>query len=417
MSNVHMLANGVRVVIDPMPSLETVALGVWAHAGSIDELPEEHGIAHLLEHMAFKGTQRRTAREIAEEIESVGGYLNAATSHQRTGYYARVLKDDVALGFDILGDILRNPLFADDDLAREKEVVVQEIGEAADTPDDVVFELLQAATWDGHALARPILGTPESVRKQSSASLRGFMNRHYGPEALVVAAAGKIDGEKLLKLAEDQFGAIEPPGEKALRSTPAFVGGKAHDDRDIEQTHFTLAFPGVASGDEDFFATRVFADALGGGMSSRLFQSIREERGLAYSVYAFADGYEQCGLVGTYVGAEDDQIVETAKLIRQEMETMTSAATQEEIDRARAMLRASLMMSLESPAARIEAAAGQLFAFGKVISSQEIVARLDAVTLDDVKRCAARALEGKFSIAIVGAGHIDAVEKVFRANG
>lgn len=413
MSESHQLKNGVRVVIDPMRSLETAAIGVWAHAGSANERAQEHGIAHLLEHMAFKGTSKRTARDIAEEIESVGGYLNAATSHQRTGYYARVLKDDAPLAFDILGDILRDPLFAEDELAKEKEVVVQEIGEAADTPDDVVFEMLQEASWDGHPLARPILGTPQSVRAQTPDSLRGFMGRHYQPAALVVAAAGNVDAAQVLTLVEREFGALAPGEDAQSFAAPEFVGGARHDARDIEQTHFTLAFPGVSSRHVDFFATRIFADALGGGMSSRLFQSIREERGLAYSVYAFADGYEDCGLVGSYVGAEEDQIIETATLIRKEMEAMTNAVTQTEIDRARAMLRSSFMMGLESPATRIEAAAGQLFTFGEVLAADEIIARLDAVTLDDVKRCAARALEGARAIAIVGAGDVAGVEKVF----
>ncbi len=415
MSEIHTLKNGMRIVVDPMPSLETAALGVWAHAGSVDERVEEHGIAHLLEHMAFKGTARRTAREIAEEIESVGGYLNAATSHQRTGYYARVLKDDVSLALDLLGDILRHPQFGDAELAKEQEVVVQEIGEAADTPDDVVFELLQEATWDGHSLARPILGTPQSVRAQTPASLRGFMARQYHPGALVVAAAGKIDADQIMALAEAQFGDMAPAKANASRSVPNFIGGVRHDARAIEQTHFALAFPGVSARHEDFFATRIFADALGGGMSSRLFQTIREERGLAYSVYAFADGYEECGLVGAYIGAEAGQIVEAAKLIQREIEAMAHDVTQTEVDRARALLRASLMMSLESPAARIEANAGQVFTFGKTMAPDELVARLDAVTLDDIKRCARRSLEGLCSIAIVGDGEPDKVEQVFNA--
>lgn len=414
MSVLHTMANGVRVYVDPMPSLETAALGVWARAGAVDERAEEHGVAHLLEHMAFKGTARRSARQIAEEIEAVGGYLNAATSHQRTGYYIRVLKEDVDLAFDILADILQHPAFGADELAREQEVVVQEIGEAFDTPDDVVFEMLQAATWDGHALSRSILGTPETVRAQTPESLRAFMGRHYRPDALVVAAAGKVDPDAFIKLAEKHFGAVAPRGEgPSERTEPAFRGGARHDARDIEQTHLALAFPGVSSRDGDFFATRVFADILGGGMSSRLFQTIREERGLAYSVYAFADGYEQCGLVGAYVAADDDQMAEAARLIRSEIEDVAADPTQAELDRARAMLRAAMMMSLENPAARIENASGQLFTFGHVLTPDEIIARLDAVSIDDVKRCAARALEGGFSAAMVGPGEMAGVERVF----
>jgi len=413
MSEIYTLSNGVRLVVDPMPGLESAALGVWAYAGSVDERDDEQGLAHLLEHMAFKGTTRRTARGIAEEIEAVGGYLNAGTSHQRTGYYARVLKNDAPLALDILADILHNPLFDNGELTKEKEVVTQEIGEAADTPDDVVFEMLMQAAWDGHPLARPILGTPETVRAQSPASLRGFMDRLYMPSSMVIAVAGAVDAKTLAALVEEHFGAAKPKPSAPARTTPQWRGGARHDARAIEQTHLALAFPGAAARDEDFFATRIFADILGGGMSSRLFQSIREERGLAYSVYAFADGYEHCGLTGVYVGADASQTNEAARLIRTEMEAMTTNVTQVEIDRTRAMLRASMLMSLESPAARIEAAAGQLFTYGEILTPASINARLDAVTTDDVRRCALHALEGGApALAMVGAGDMAAVEAI-----
>lgn len=398
-----------------MPSLETAALGIWAHAGAIDERTEEHGVAHLLEHMAFKGTSKRSARAIAEEIEAVGGYLNAATSHQRTGYYARVLKSDIALGLDILSDILQNPLFDAGELAKEQEVVVQEIGEAADTPDDVVFELLQDATWEGHTLARPILGTPKTVRAQSPESLRGFMTRCYRPPSMIIGAAGKLDADAFESLVAHHFGNRNGAAAADARTTPVFKGGLRHDARAIEQTHLALAFPAVSAQDDDFFATRIFADILGGGLSSRLFQTIREERGLAYSVYAFADGYEHCGLAGAYVAADAEQIDEAAQLIRREMEDVAQNPTDAEIDRARAMLRASMMMSLESPAARIETAVGQLFTLGRTLSPDEIIERLDAISVDDVRRCAARALAGQFSAAMVGPGDITPVEKAFKA--
>lgn len=413
MDKLHRLKNGLRVYIDPMPSLETAAIGVWAQAGSVDEQDNEHGVAHLLEHMAFKGTSRRSARDIAEEIENIGGYLNAATSHQRTGYYARVLKDDIETGLDVLADILQDPLFDEAELAKEKEVVVQEIGEAADTPDDVVFEMLQEATWDGHTLARPILGTPDTVRAQTPGSLRGFMGRHYCADTMVIAVAGRVEVDTFLPMAEKYFSDIPIAQSKESRSAPGFVGGSRHDDRDIEQTHMALALPGVSSRHEDFFATRIFADALGGGMSSRLFQTIREERGLAYSVYAFADSYDDCGLVGAYVGADATQVTAAAKLIREAIEDMSTTVTQGEIDRVRAMLRASLMMSLESPAARIESAPGQLFTFGKILTPDYVTEQLDAVTLDDIRRCAARALGGPHSVAIVGAGDAAKIAAIF----
>ncbi|WP_375206326.1 M16 family metallopeptidase [Hyphococcus sp.] len=413
MTNIHTLKNGVRVVADPMPELKTAALGVWVKSGSVDETPEEHGIAHLLEHMAFKGTKRRSALAIAEEIEGVGGYLNAATSHQRTGYYARVLKDDLALGADILADILANPLFDEAELAKEHEVVVQEIGEAADTPDDVVFEKLTEAAWGAHPLGRPILGTPESVRAQSPASLRGFMSRCYRPEEMIVAASGAVDEGALLKTAESLFSGFNANGAGPARTAPEFQGGLVHDPRKIEQTHLAVAFPGVASGHEDYFATRLYADVLGGGMSSRLFQKVREERGLAYSVYAFADGFEQSGLLGAYVNAEARHIPEAAQLIREEMAATAEAMTNEEVARGKALLRSSLMLGLESPANRIEAASGQLFTFGRLMDADEILERIDAITVADMQRCAKRALEGPCAISIVGPCKADAVARVF----
>jgi predicted Zn-dependent peptidase len=314
----------------------------------------------------------------------------------------------------MVADILQNPVFSAEELAKEQDVVIQEIGEAADTPDDVVFELLQEESWAPNPLARPILGTPGTVRAQTPESLRGFMARHYRPEDMIVAAAGKVDIDAFAQLAERYFGAAGPAPERSKREIPAFKGGLRHDARKIEQTHLALAFPGVSARHDEFFATRIFADILGGGMSSRLFQAIREQRGLAYSVYAFADGYDLCGLVGAYAAADEDRIAETAGIIRMQMEDLAQAPGQKEIDRARAMLRASLMMSLENPAARLEAAVGQLFTLGRVLSPEEILDRLNAVARDDIRNCAARALSGPFSAALVGPGDMAAVEKALR---
>ena len=410
---VHQLSNGLRVCVEPMPSLETVALGVWAHAGSVNERTSEHGLAHLLEHVAFKGTKTRNARQIAEDIENVGGYLNAATSHQRTGYYARLLREDVALGIEILADILLEPTLASDELAREQEVVIQEIGEAADIPDDVVFELLQEKSWGTHPLARPILGTPTSVRTQTPQTLSAFMDLWYRPENMVVAAAGGVDEDEILSLVEARFGSIAKGAAPSSPEGAVFTGGIAQDIRDSEQAHLALAFPGVAATDDTYFATRLYADVLGGGMSSRLFQKIREERGLAYSVYAFADGYEKCGLTGAYVGADPDQIPQACALIRAEMEAMCADISQNEIDRARALLKSSMLMSLESPANRIEAAAGQLLTYGRFLETKELLERLGAVAIDDVRNAAQFAISGPFAMASVGPSDIGQTAEIF----
>ena len=410
MTILHVLNNGLRIAIDPLLNYETIALGVWANAGSVDETDAEHGIAHLLEHMAFKGTNTRSARQIALEMESVGGYINAATSHQRTGYYVRLLKSELSLGVEMLADILRNPLMSEDELEKEKEVVVQEIGEAADLPDDVVFENLQSLSWGAHPLARPILGTPSSVRAQSVDSLTGFMKRHYVPDNMAVAISGGVDPDDVIKKIDEAFGDMAMGEPVARRSAPIFVGGHRHDGRSLEQSHLAIAAPGVASNDRSYFATRLFSEILGGGMSSRLFQKVREERGLVYSIYAFADGYDDNGLFGIYAGADAADLKEVTTIVRSELAAMASDVHQEEVDRARAMIKSSLMMALESPAARIESAAGQLFTYGELMPTEEIEKRLNDVTPDDICRCAEKALAGPFAISIVGDGNVADVE-------
>jgi len=403
------LGNGVRVVADPMAGLESVAIGVWFKAGAIDENPEEHGVAHLLEHMAFKGTATRSAREIAEQIENVGGYLNAGTGYSRTGYYARVLMPDVEKALEILADILTNPVFDPAELAKEHEVVIQEIGEAADIPDDAVMEHLQSLSYGQHALGRAILGSVKSVSSHTRERLSAFMSKHYAPGDLVVAASGAIDPDRLARLSETFFGARAPVSRPARSPKPAYVGGFQHEPRDIEQTHIALAFPGAALTDADYFATRVFVEALGGGMSSRIFQAVREERGLAYSVYSFTDSYEEIGAVGAYVGTDEANAAESVQLIRREMTAMAHSPTGAEIDRARALLKSTLLMGLESPATRAEAAVGQLYAHGRLLPPGELKERLDAVTLDDVRRVAAKAVTGNPSLAVVGPANFEAI--------
>lgn len=403
------LANGVRVVIDPMPGLRSAAVGVYARAGTIDERLEENGAAHLLEHMAFKGTGKRSARQIAEEIEAVGGYLNAGTGYTRTGYYARVLSADLARGLDILADILGDPLFDAGELAKEQEVVLQEIGEAADQPDDAVMELLQTLSYGDHPLGRPILGTEESVTAQTPQSLRGFMRRTYRPEQLVIAASGGFDVKQFCDLATFAFGGWQAAAPNPPRECARYRGGRQHDARDIEQTHLALAFPGAAVTDADYFATRVFVEALGGGMSSRIFQSVREERGLAYSVYSFADAYEDTGAVGVYAGTDAANAAEAIGLIRRDIEALAAAPTSAEIDRSKAMLKSTMLMALENPSSRIETAVGQLYAHGRLIGPEEVAEKLDAVSAPDLRAVAEKALAGAASLAVVGPGDFDAM--------
>lgn len=405
---------GLRVIADPMADLETAAVGVWFDAGAMDERAHEHGVAHLLEHMAFKGTRRRTARRIAEEIEAVGGFLNAATGYQKTGYFARVMGDDVERALDVIADIVMEPALDFDELEREKEVVVQEIGEAADTPDDVVMEALQALAFPDSTLGRPILGTVDSVRGHDGDRLRRFMQSHYSVDRAVVTAAGAIVPQRIATWAENYFDGLATASPRPMRDWPAHRGGWIHDNRKIEQTHIALSFPAASARSEDAFAARIFCEAFGGGMSSRLFQKIREERGLAYSVFSFIDAFDETGAIGVYVGTDADNAPLAVSLVMQELRAVADEIAQAEIDRARALLRSSLLMGRESPANRAEAAAGQLFTHGRVPGVAEIRARLDAVTAEAVRACAQQALSGAPALAVVGP--VDA-ERVQRALG
>jgi len=268
---VSTLANGLRVVSDPMIGLESVAIGVWVNAGARAESAEENGVAHMLEHMAFKGTERRTARAIAEEIEAVGGHLNAYTSREHTAYFARVLKRDVPLAVDLLADILQHSAFEESELERERGVVLQEIGQTEDTPDDLIFDRLQEAAYPGQSLGRSILGTSELVTAMDRGRLTGFMARHYGAQSMTLVGSGAIEHAALMALAERHFGALGRGAERPMEAA-RFTGGATCEERELEQVHFAIAWPGVRYHDDDFYASQVLATTLGGGMSSRCFR-------------------------------------------------------------------------------------------------------------------------------------------------
>ncbi|MEZ5915428.1 MAG: pitrilysin family protein, partial [Parvularculaceae bacterium] len=316
------------------------------------------------------------------------------------------------LGLEILADILTSPLFDEGELEKEREVVIQEIGEAADTPDDVVMESIQSLCFGDHALGRPILGTVDTVQSHTSERLKAFMTRHYAPQDMVVAVSGAVETESFVRLAEELFGARSAVDRNARSVAPAYSGGARHDGRDIEQTHIALAFPGVSVRDDDYFATRIFSECLGGGMSSRIFQSVREERGLAYSVYSYSDSFEDAGAVGAYVGADARNAAEAIGLIRAEIENLSRAPTDTEINRARAMMKATMLMGLENPASRAEMAVGQLFAHGRLLPTTEISDRLDEVSADDIRRIAAKTLASlNPSLAVVGPADFETVRK------
>jgi predicted Zn-dependent peptidase len=396
------LNNGLRVVTDSMPHLATASVGVWVGAGARNEGIEDNGVAHMLEHMAFKGTRRRTARAIAEEIEAVGGHLNAYTSRDQTAYFARTLGEDVPLALDMLGDILQHSTFDPQELERERSVIIQEIGQTNDTPDDVIFDHLQAVAYPDQPLGRSILGTAERVAGMRRDHLAGFMGRHYHGPAMVLAAAGAVEHDAFVALAEAAFGELDP-GPVPGAAEASYAGGEHRDDSDLEQAHIAVAFPGVAYDDPDFYALQVYATLLGGGMSSRLFQEVRENRGLAYSIFAFASSYRDHGTFTVYAGTGADLIAELVPVVGAEMLKTTEEIAEDEVARARAQHKVGLLMSLESSSARVEQLGRQMLIYGRPLGVDEMVRRIDAVDAAAVRRVARRVLEsGRPSLAALG---------------
>ncbi|MFV2091738.1 MAG: M16 family metallopeptidase [Hyphomicrobiales bacterium] len=407
--NLSRLDNGIRVVTHAMPHLQTASVGVWVNAGARHETDQQHGIAHLLEHMAFKGTATRSARSIAEEIEAVGGDLNAATSLESTAYFARTMKDDLPLALDILADILQNPGFDPDELEREQTVIVQEIGAARDTPDDLVFELAQNAAFPDQPVGRSILGTPETVSGFSSQSLTDYLGTHYRPDAMVIAATGAVDHQDIETRAADLFGGLAGAQERETVAA-TYVGGEARTSRDLEQTHLVLEFEGVSYLDDDAYTSRVLASALGGGMSSRLFQEVREARGLCYSIFAFASSFRDSGIFGVYAATSPDLVGELVDVTAGEMARFAQTVSEAEIARAKAQLKTGLLMSLESSTARAEQIGRQVLVFGRVLEIDELLAKVDAIDVAAVRTLSEK-LFGNSELTLSAVGDLSKLDK------
>ncbi|PZN52383.1 MAG: peptidase M16 [Proteobacteria bacterium] len=399
---VSRLSNGLTVATETIPNLESVALGVWVKSGARNERDDEHGIAHLLEHMAFKGTKRRSAFQIASEIENVGGEINAATSVETTSFYARVLSDDVPLAVDILSDILQNSEFDPDELAREQHVVLQEIGAAHDTPDDIVFDRFTETAFRHQTLGRSILGTPETVKSFTSRQLHEFMERQYGADRMVVVAAGDIRHDEFVREVEKRLGRFRSKAEAAPPTYAQYVGGDFRENRDLMDAQIVLGFEGRAYHVRDFYASQVLSMVLGGGMSSRLFQEVREKRGLCYSVYAFHWGFSDTGIFGVHAATGQADLGRLIPVIIRELERAGEKITQEELDRARAQYRAGLIMSAESPASRASQIARQLLLFGRPIPKEELMDRLGALTVDRLTDLSSRLFSTKPTLTAVG---------------
>jgi predicted Zn-dependent peptidase len=403
-ASLRTLKNGVRVVCDPMPGLETLALSVVAGRGAAYEDPARSGWSHLLEHMVFKGAGSRSARDIVEVIENQGGSINAATGYERTSFQVRALKGGLDLGMDVIADLVRRPTLDPADLTREKQVVAQEIAEAADAPDDYVFDLIQRASWGEHPVGRPILGSDETVNAASVEALSDWRADLYAADRLVIAATGAVEEDQLMAAAERAFGDLPATPGAALPQAAAFVGGPQAEARKLEQAHLVFMLPACGAREDDYFALRIFAECLGGGMSSRLFQEAREKRGLAYNIDAYADTYADHGALGIYAGCAASDAVETAKVCADELLKLADRIEESELARAKAQLKAHMFMAREQPLSRAEQGAGQVLLFGRLYPPAELAREVDAVTPGEVARLGRRLLSaGRAATAVLGA--------------
>lgn len=408
----HRLSNGFRIVTEHMPGLASTTVGIWVGAGARHEMPQQNGIAHFLEHMAFKGTDRRSALQIAEAIEDVGGYINAYTSREVTAYYARVLENDVPLALDVLADILLNPVFEDSEIEVERGVILQEIGQALDTPDDVIFDWLQEEAFPDQPMGRTILGPSERVSSFTRQDLLDFVGSHYGPEQMILSAAGAVDHDALVKLAESLFGHLKPT-PKFYVAPAKFIGGETRQIKPLEQAHFALGFESPGYRADDIYVAQIYASALGGGMSSRLFQEIREKRGLCYTIFAQAGAYADTGMMTVYAGTSGDEVADLASITIDEMKRAAEDMSPAEVARARAQMKAGLLMGLESSSNRAERLARLVQIWDRVPPLEETVSMIDAVTTGDV-RAFAEAMAATATPALALYGPVEAAPTLSR---
>ncbi|MGL4397240.1 MAG: M16 family metallopeptidase [Hyphomicrobium sp.] len=409
-ANVTTLANGLRVASYATADSESVSLGLWVGAGARHEADDEHGLSHMLEHMAFKGTGTRSAQKIAEEIEDVGGELNAATGLDTTAYYARVLKGDEGLALELIADILLNSAFAPEELEKEREVILQEIAGVLDSPDDVAFDLMQETAFPTQALGRPILGTPASVKAMQPAQFRGYLARNYHPGQMVVSAAGAINHERFVRHVEALFGGLTPRVE-SVGQTARYVGGVAAAEKAFEQSHLLVGFPAPSYLDQRFFTAQVFSGLFGGGMSSRLFQEVRERRGLCYSIYSTTWALRDAGMLVVHAATGAEMLEELADVVAGEFADIARRGPgSSELQRAKAQLRAGLLMGLESSSVRAEQMARHVLMHGRLIGVEELSDEVSSVTLGRVQALANEIFRAPPTIAVVGSGRRSQVQ-------
>lgn len=415
--NLTRLDNGLRVVTKTVDSFESVVLGYWVEAGGVCEDESNCGISHFLEHMAFKGTTTRTAKQIAEAIESVGGYSNAYTSKETTAFHAKVLKEHFRIAVDVLSDILQNPTFLEAELERERGVILQEISQTNDSPDEIIFDYFQNVAFPNQSMGRPILGPSEIVSKIKSDDLRAYRKKYYNADNIIFGAVGNISHEELLDYANKYFLNFSNDKTKAHDKEYLYQGGAYSDVRDLEQSHIVIGFNGVSSLSSDYYTSAIFSSILGGGMSSRLFQEVREKRGLVYSIYSFTSSYKRNGLFGIYAATSEDKLAELSNVASMELIKMRDSITEEEFNRTKAQFKASLLMSQESNSAMCDQMVSQTMIFGNPKRKEDIIAKINSVTIDDIKNMTDKILSSKVSVVTVGKGNADTVIPILKRNG
>lgn len=398
----HVLSNGLTVAADPLPGAESVALGVYAMVGSRSEPEHLNGLAHVVEHMVFKGAGSRDTRQIAEAIEDVGGIINAWTARDQTVFYGRTLAKDAPLLAELIANFLRAPHLNAEHLERERDVILSELGEVTDSPDDLVHDHLFEAAFDSQPLGRSVLGREESLRGITAEDCRSWIRDELVPSRLILSASGKVDPDHILKLAEQLFGDMENwPG---VPIGPAeFTGGVRNDRREFEQAHWCLGLPGLNASDPRLPALSIFVQAIGGGMSSRLFQELREDRGLAYSVSAWQQAYQDTGIVAMSCAADRNRAVESMHLARAVLADAVETLSEAEVQRGRAQLEAGLLMSMESAQGRADHMARSIEVFGRILALDELLGQLRSVDAAAARAAGAALLDGRAAIASVGA--------------
>ena len=401
MLKITKLDNGLRVITQNMPGLETVSMGIWNAVGGRDEVEANNGVAHLLEHMAFKGTLKKNALQIAETIEDVGGDINAYTSKEITAYFVKLLADDLHYGIDILTDILQNSVFAEDELNRERGVIIQEIGMYLDTPDDMIFDYWQEKAFPNQPMGRSILGKTDIIKNITREEVKGFMTNHYNPNKMIISAAGKVNHDAFVEMIKKSCTNL-PVGNSNNREKANYLSGEYREEKKLEQVHLLLGFEGIDYHHDDYYSLLVFSSLLGGGMSSRLFQEIREKRGLVYGISSFSSAYTDTGMFGIYCGTGENQIQELMPVLCNELNTSPSSISDKEITRGKAQLKASLMMGRESAFRRCESAARQLLVFNKVIDPSETLEKINAVSKESVEKIAKQIVSGPMTISSIG---------------